>query len=174
MVGKLELTLSAILILVIAISLNNTIETKKKKILAHGNSIEIKNAQLIEANATNRLDDIKSDFAYQKDDVWHFKHFNLIATNIKELKANNAVRGKDYFELTGKIKMISNDGSKYWANRAVYLTDKKIFYTIGDFKAERNNTIAVGKNFYNAKLKGFSRAEKVHGIYQMATKKKSH
>ncbi len=173
MVGKLELILTAILIIVLLIALNSSIEGKRDKKKREGNSIEIENAELVEANATDRLDDIRAVFAYQRDGVWHFRDINLTATNVKELRSEKAVRGKDYFELTGDVVMLSDDGSKYWADRAVYLTDKKIFYTMGKFRAERNGTVAVGKNFYHAKLEGFSRAEKVHGIYQMAAKEKS-
>ena len=170
MVGRLELILTVILIIVTVIALNSGIEAKKNRDITEGNSIEIENVELVEANATDRLDDMRAEFAYQKDGVWHFKDINLTATKVKELRSDKAIRGKDYFELTGHVMMLSDDGSKYLADRAVYLTDKKIFYTLGRFRAERNGTVAVGKNFYHAKVEGFSRAEKVHGIYQMATK----
>ena len=173
MVGRLELILSLILALVLAIALNSGSGSKRDKSSAKGNDIEIVDAELIEANATDRLDDMRASLAYQNSGVWHFKDINLSATDIKELRADSAVRARDYLELVGDVVMLSDDGSIYMANRAVYLTDKKIFYTMGRFRAERNGTVAVGKNFYHAKLKGYSRAEKVHGIYQMAKREKS-
>ncbi len=170
MVGKLELILIAILLVAVSIALDTTIKSEKSNDKVEGNSIELTDAELVEANATDRLDDLKAKYAYQNRGVWYFKDVNLTATGVKELRATKATRGKNYFELTGDVYMLSDDDSKYWANRAVYLIDKKIFYTLGRFRADRNNTVAVGKNFYHDKTNGFSRAEKVHGIYQMASK----
>lgn len=168
--SRLELILSVILVLVIAIALHSNNRANKNKSSSKGNDIEIVDAQLIEANATDRLDDMIASLAYQNSGVWYFKNINLSATDIKELRADSAVRAKDYLELVGDVVMLSNDGSRYMANRAVYLTDKKIFYTMGRFRAERNGTLAIGKNFYHDKLKGYSRAQKVYGVYQMSKK----
>ena len=170
MVGKLELILASILFIVIAIALDSSIKSKKNINRTEGNTIELKDAELVEVNSTDRVDDLKAKFAYQNGGVWYFNDINFTASGVKELIAVKATRDKNYFELSGDVFMLSDDDSKYWADRAVYLTDKKIFYTMGRFRVDRNSTVATGKNFYHDKIQGFSRAENVHGIYQMASK----
>jgi len=170
MVGRVEIVLIAILLIVSLIATKVAVEAKSSKGVKEGKSVEIKDAQLVEVNATNITNDMHAKKATRVGDTWYFDDATLTTPKVKYLHSNQAIRDKSSLELIGSVKMVSNDDSIYKADRAVYLLDKKIFYTIGKFTATKENNRVKGTNFFSDRDRGYSRAENIYAVYEKADK----
>jgi len=166
MVGRVEVVLLAILLIVSLIATQVAVESQSSKGIKEGKSIEIQYAELVEVNATNITNDMYATRAIRIGKTWYFDNATLTTPKVKYLHSQRAIRDNTSLELIGNVKMVSNDDSIYKTDRAVYLLDKKVFYTIGKFTATKNNNIIDGKNFFTDRDRGYSRAEKIYAVYK--------
>jgi len=170
MVGRVEIVLLAILLIVSLIATKVAVEAKSSKGIKEGKSVEIKDARLIEVNATDITNDMYAKKATRVGDTWYFDDATLTTPKVKYLHSEKAIRDNSSLELIGNVKMVSSDDSIYKANRAVYLLEKKIFYTIGKFRAIKDTNRVRGINFFTDRDRGYSRAEKIYAVYEKADK----
>ena len=170
MVGKIEIVLIAILLIVSIIATQVAVEAKSLKRVKDGKSVEIKDAELVEVNATDITNNIIAKRAIRVGNSWYFDIITLTTPKIKLLHSKQAIRDNTSLELIGDVKMVSNDNSIYKADRAIYLLDRKVFYTMGKFTATKKSSIVRGKNFFTDRNRGYSRAEKIYAVYEKADK----
>jgi len=170
MVGRVEIVLLSILLIVSIIATKVAVEAQSSKDIKDGKSVEIKDTQLIEVNATDITNYMYAKKATRLGDTWYFDNATLTTPKVKYLHSQRAIRDDTSLELIGNVKMVSNDDSIYKTDRAVYLLDKKIFYTIGKFTAIKKNNIIDGKNFFTDRDRGYSRAEKIYAVYKKVDK----
>jgi len=166
MVGRVEVVLLAILLIVSLIATQVAVKSQSSKGIKEGKSVEITDARLIEVNSTNILNAMYAKRAIRVGDTWYFDNATLTTPKIKYLHSQKAIRDDTSLELIGNVKMISDDNSIYKTDRAIYLLDRKVFYTMGKFIAHKKNNIAEGKNFFTDRGRGYSRAEKIYAVYK--------
>jgi len=163
---KVELTLFAIVALMLLIAINIEIKNDPyKNIQPNKKSSEINNFTQFEVNATSLLHTLKATNAYEINKKWHIKDANITNSNIKSLTAKKSVYTQDKIILQDNVKAIKYDGLIYKSQKAIYNTKNKELKTPENFTIKRNVDIVSGKElFYDTKNK-VTKAKDVNGTF---------
>ena len=171
MVARIEIVLVVLTLLFAIVAGSLSVGARKPSVSEDGRSVEMHGAHLVEINSSSLIDDIVAREVVRRDDVWYFDDIVFRSPEIRKMSARRGRRGSSKMVLEGNVSMLKEDNSTYRAQKVVYLTDRKIFYSIGPFEARKSENRARGYDFSYDMKKRSTTGRGVRAVYKISESK---
>ena len=171
MVARIEIVLVVLTLLLAVVAGSLSVGARKPAVSQDGESVQRHAARLVEINSSSLIDEIVAREAVRRDDVWYFDDIVFRNPEIRKMSARRGRRGHSKMVLEGNVSMLKEDSSIYRAQKVVYLSDRKIFYSVGPFEARKSGNRARGYDFRYDMKKRSTTGRGVRALYKVSESK---
>ena len=146
--------------------------TNKSKAIGTQKTIELNNFIEYDINATKLLSTLKSQQAYQLNQIWFLKEPIVSTDEIKYLKSKRALSKRGIVEFIDDVRIVRRDGKKYFSNKTFYKIDAKEVVTPDKFKMLKEFEKIEGVSMVYDTQKEITKAKNVKAVFKMNKKEK--